>query len=88
MSLITATVRTIKDLETFDNTEFTKKSLFLETLENKTPLKIDFSNDKIELLNDLQINQCVIIEYRIRGNYSPDGSKLYNSFEGYSLKVI
>lgn len=88
MDKLTATIRAIKEVETFKGTDFKKQSLFVETLESKTPFKIDFSNERIDLLKDLLLGQCVLIEYRIRGNYAENNTKLFNSFEGFSIKVI
>jgi hypothetical protein len=88
MDLLTATIRTVKEVETFTGTDYKKQSLFVESLENKIPYKIDFSNEKIDLLKDILIGGRVMIEYRIRGNYAENNTKLFNSFEGYSIKSI
>jgi hypothetical protein len=89
MVKVTGTIRTIKEVETFKNTDFTKQSIIVETFESKTPFKIDFNNDNKELLKDLLLGQYVLIEFNIRGNYDKeDKTKVYNSLEGKTIKTF
>lgn len=87
---VVGTVRQLQELQTFNKgleNEFNKKVLVLETLENKTPYKIEFTNKNIELLDGLLLGSNVLVSFDIVGNYDPkDNKKVYNSFIAKSLK--
>ena len=87
--ILSGTVRTIGEQQTFKGTEYTKKNIIVTSLETRTPYSIDFSNNRISELEGLLLGQTVHIKAVIRGNIDQNNhDKAYNQIEGYALKVI
>jgi hypothetical protein len=89
MVRVTGVLRQLQKKQTFQGTDYEKQTIVLETFESNTPYRIDFSNERMELLKDLLLGQELLIGFDIRGNYDKeDRTKVYNSLEGKTLKVI
>ena len=86
---IIGVVRQKQEILTFPDTDFTKQILIVESLETRTPYRVDFSNDRIKLIDDILLGQNVKIEVTIRGNYDKiDNKTVYNSIEANSISLI
>lgn len=69
--------------------EFKKRDCIFETIETKTPFKIEFTNEKINLLDELLIGSQCIMDLSIRNNYDPnDKTKVYHSYQVVKLKNL
>jgi hypothetical protein len=86
----TGVVKQIQALQIFNENlqnEFKKQILVFETFENNTPIRVEFNNSNIEKLSDVKVNDDVLIEYYITGNYDKDdNTKVYNSLIAKSIK--
>lgn len=75
MTKVLGRIKRISELQTFQNTDFTKKDLILIGNDN-TPYKFEFHKEKTDLLNGAKIGQDVVVEFKIRGNeYDKKDSK-------------
>ncbi|RQP10469.1 MAG: DUF3127 domain-containing protein [Chryseobacterium sp.] len=86
---LTGTVKKIGDLQTFAS-GFQKKELILLTqTQYPQPICIEFLQDKIDLLNQVQEGDEVKISIDIRGRewQAPDGQvKYFNSITGWRIE--
>lgn len=82
-------VRVINETQTFDNTDFKKRNIVIESVETGTPYSLDFTNKNIELTEQLLLGSMIKVDIVIRGNYDKkDANKCYNSFEVKFIQVI
>jgi hypothetical protein len=82
-------VRVLGSVQSFENTEFKKRTIIVESVESKTPYSVDFINNKIQTIDDLLLGSFVKIEVNIKGNYDKkDKTRVYNSFEAKNLIVL
>ena len=96
MSKVHVNVRSIGEVQKFQNSTFQKKEILCFTIENQTPLKIEFTGNNIDLLDPVMLGNDLIIEYNIRGNYFDKkdksgkiiGKDIINSLVGYKLTIV
>ena len=86
---LTGTIKKISDLKTFAS-GFQKKELVLLTEEQyPQPINIEFTQDKVDLLNAHKIGDKVKVHINIRGREwtSPQGEvKYFNSIVGWRME--
>ena len=88
---LTGTIKKISDLQTFAS-GFQKKELVLLTEEQyPQPINIEFTQDKVDLLNAHKIGDKVKVHINIRGREwtSPQGEvKYFNSIVGWRVEKL
>ena len=88
---LTGTIKKISDLQTFAS-GFQKKELVLLTEEQyPQPINIEFTQDKVDLLNAHKVGDKVKIHINIRGREwtSPQGEvKYFNSITGWRVEKV
>ncbi len=86
---LTGTVKKILEKQTF-NSGFTKQELILQTNEQyPQTIAVEFVQDRIDLLNDIQPGDNVKISINIRGRewVNPEGvTKYFNSINGWRIE--
>ncbi|WP_312423055.1 DUF3127 domain-containing protein [Epilithonimonas sp.] len=86
---LTGTIKKISDLQTFAS-GFQKKELVLLTEEQyPQPINIEFTQDKVDLLNAHKVGDKVKVHINIRGREwtSPQGEvKYFNSIVGWRME--
>jgi hypothetical protein len=86
MVKVTGEVKQLQEIQVFNENlqnEFKKQVLILETFENGTPLRVEFTNSNIQKLSNIVQGDNVLIEFYLQGNYDPkDITKVYNSLIG------
>ncbi len=86
---LTGTIKKISDLQTFAS-GFQKKELVLLTEEQyPQPINIEFTQDKVDLLNAYKVGDSVKVHINIRGREwtSPQGEvKYFNSIVGWRME--
>lgn len=84
-------IKKIFDTETFKN-DFKKKDIVITTQEQyPQDIVIQFTQDKILLLNDYKVGNLVNVYFNIRGKEwtNPQGVKKYfNSLEGWRIQKV
>lgn len=92
MKKIIGQIRQIQEKQTFNSgkeNEFNKIVCIVETTETQTPIRVEFNNKNIELIQDCLIGQYVVLDVVLVGNYDKnDNSKVYNTFIVNGLIVI
>lgn len=88
---LTGTVKKISDLQTFAS-GFEKREVVLLTEEQyPQPINIEFTQDKVDLLNSVNVGEKVKIGINIRGREwtSPQGEvKYFNSIVGWRIESL
>lgn len=88
---LTGTIKKISDLQTFAS-GFEKRELVLLTEEQyPQPINIEFTQDKVDLLNSVKVGDSVKIGINIRGREwtSPQGEvKYFNSIVGWRIESL
>ncbi len=84
-------IKKIMDLQTFDS-GFRKKEMVITTAENyPQDIIIEFTQDRVNLLDPLQEGQDVKVSINIRGRewINPQGeAKYFNSINGWRVELI
>ena len=92
MKKIIGQIRQIQELQTYNEgkeNEFKKIVAIVETTETQSPIRIEFNNSNIKLIDSCLIGQFVLVEVVLVGNYDKqDNTKVYNSFIATNLTVI
>ena len=67
--------------------DFSKREIWIETPDDKYPqtLSIEFTQDKVALLDNISINENVTIEINLRGRQWKD--KVFNTIAGWKITV-
>lgn len=85
---VTGKVKTVLDQQTFGS-GFTKREVVVTTEEQYPQhLLIEFVQEKVELLSQLEVGETVTIAINLRGRewQAPDGTiKYFNSIQGWKL---
>ena len=85
-------IKVIGETQTFGNNGFRKRELVIVTDEQyPQTLMVEFVQDKVDLLNPLQIGEEVKIDIDLRGRewVSPQGeTKYFNSIQGWNIKQL
>ena len=83
---ITGKVKLIQDAQTFGS-GFTKRELVVIVEDGKYPqeINIEFVQDKIDLLENLNIGDMVMITFDIRGREY--NGRYFNNLQGWKLNV-
>lgn len=88
---VTGKIKKIYDTQTFGANGFKKRELIVETTEQYPQfLKIEFTQDKCDLLNSFQDGQDVKIAINLRGRewINPEGQAVYfNSIQGWRIET-
>lgn len=87
---LTGTIKVINQAQNFGNNGFRKRDLVITTDEQyPQPIKVEFHQDKCDLLNNYQVGRKVKIQINIRGREwtNPDGESLYfNTIVGWRIE--
>lgn len=87
------TVDTIGKIEApiKDNPEFTKRELWL-TIDEDTQfpqtVNIEFLKDKTAIINKFKPGDSIEVDINVRGNKSKDGSRCFNSLNGWRVRGV
>lgn len=89
---ITGIIKVIGDTNVFGSNSFKKRDLVITTIEQyPNDIIIQFTQQRCELLDSLQVGQNVKVYINIRGREwrSPYGeTKYFNTIEGWKIEVI
>ena len=79
-------VKLIQDLQTF-NSGFTKREMVVIVEDGKYPqeINLEFVQDKVNLLNDLEIGQEVTVTFDIRGREY--NGRYFNNLQGWKIQT-
>ena len=85
---ITGKVIKVQEAQKVSDT-FTKREIWIETPDDKYPqtLSIEFTQDKVALLDNISINENVTIEINLRGRQWKDKDKVFNTIAGWKIAV-
>lgn len=68
--------------------KFSVRFLALETLDKYSqPVKIQFVNDRMDLLDKCNVGEEVAVHFDIRGNRSKD-NKIFNNLQGWKVENL
>lgn len=83
---LTGKVKLIQDLQTF-NSGFTKRELVVTVEDGKYPqdINLEFVQDKVALLNSLQVGQDVTVAFNIRGREY--NGRYYNNLQAWKIQT-
>ncbi len=83
---LAGTVKLIQDVETFKNGSFRKRGIVVTVEDGKFPqdILLEFVQDKIALLDDVNIGDNVQITFDIRGREY--NGRYYNNLQGWKLE--
>jgi Domain of unknown function (DUF3127) len=81
---LTGKIKLIQDPKTFDS-GFTKREMVVVVEDGKYPqeINIEFVQDKIRLLDDLQVGQDVTVTFDIRGREY--NGRYFNNLQGWKI---
>ena len=81
---LTGKIKLIQDTKTFDS-GFTKREMVVIVEDGKYPqeINIEFVQDKISLLDDLQVGQEVTVTFDIRGREY--NGRYFNNLQGWKI---
>ncbi len=89
---ITGIIKVIGDTNVFGSNSFKKRDLVITTIEQyPNDIIIQFTQQRCDLLDSLQIGQNVKVYINIRGREwtNPQGEiKYFNTIEGWKIEVI
>ena len=89
---ITGKIKAIGQTATFGSNGFRKREMVITTDEQYPQfLSIEFVQDKVELLDKLQVDQTVKVSYNLRGRewINPEGeAKYFNTIQGWRTEVV
>ncbi len=89
---VTGKIKKIDETKTFGASGFRKREMVLTTNENYPQmLKIEFVQDKCDLLNNYQVGQDVKISINLTGRewINPQGEAVYfNSIQGWRIENV
>ena len=89
---ITGIIKVIGDTNVFGSNSFKKRDLVITTIEQyPNDIIIQFTQQRCDLLNNLQVGQNVKVYINIRGREqtNPQGeTKYFNTIEGWKIEVI
>jgi hypothetical protein len=89
---VTGKIKKIYETQTFGANGFKKRELIVETSEQYPQfLKIEFTQDKCDLLNSFQEGQDVKIAINLKGRewINPEGQAVYfNSIQGWRIEGV
>jgi hypothetical protein len=74
-----------------DNPDFTKRELWLtidEETEYPQTVNIEFLKDKTSALEKYGVGDQIEVDINVRGNKSKDGSRCFNSLNGWRIRGI
>lgn len=84
-------IKSISDIQTFAS-GFQKRELVIVTAEQyPQPILIEFLSDKVDLLNNLKVDEDVKVSINLRGRswVSPQGEeKYFNSITGWKVESL
>lgn len=83
---LTGKVKLIQDLQTF-NSGFTKREMVVIVEDGKYPqeINLEFVQDKVNLLNALEIGQEVTVMFDIRGREY--NGRYFNNLQGWKIQT-
>ena len=83
---LAGTVKLIQDVETFKNGSFRKRGIVVTVEDGKFPqdILLEFVQDKISLLDDVNIGDNVQITFDLRGREY--NGRYYNNLQGWKLE--
>jgi hypothetical protein len=81
---LTGKIKLVQDLKTFDS-GFTKREMVVTVEDGKYPqeINIEFVQDKITLLDNLQVGQQVTVTFDIRGREY--NGRYFNNLQGWKV---
>ena len=84
---LTGKIKIIQEAKTFDS-GFTKREMVVVVEEGKYPqeINIEFVQDKVGLLDDLQIGQEVTVTFDIRGREY--NGRYFNNLQGWKIATL
>ena len=84
---LTGKIKLIQDAKTFDS-GFTKREMVVTVEDGKYPqeINIEFVQDKVALLESLQIGQEVTVTFDIRGREY--NGRYFNNLQGWKIVAI
>lgn len=89
---VTGKIKELKGTQTIGSSGFRKRELIVETIEQYPQfLKIDFVQDKCDILNNYNVGQEVKIGINLRGRewVNPKGETVYfNTIQGWRIESI
>lgn len=89
---ITGIIKVIGDTNVFGSNSFKKRDLVITTIEQyPNDIIIQFTQQRCDLLNNLQVGQNVKVYINIKGREwtNPQGEiKYFNTIEGWKIEVI
>lgn len=83
---LTGKIKVIQDPQTFSS-GFTKREMVVTVEEGKYPqdINLEFVQEKVNLLNELNIGQAVTVTFDIRGR--EHNGRYYNNLQGWKIQV-
>ena len=83
---LTGKIKVIQDPQTF-NSGFTKREMVVTVEEGKYPqdINLEFVQEKVNLLNELNVGQTVTVTFDIRGR--EHNGRYYNNLQGWKIQV-
>lgn len=89
---VSGKIKQIYDTQTVGNKDFKKRELIVETVEQyPQSLKIEFVQDKCDLLNNYQVGQEVRVGINLRGRewVNPQNETVYfNTIQGWRIDPL
>jgi single-strand DNA-binding protein len=84
---LTGKIKIIQEAKTFDS-GFTKREMVVIVEDGKYPqeINIEFVQDKINLLDDLQVGQSVTVTFDIRGREY--NGRYFNNLQGWKIVTL
>ena len=84
---LTGKVKIIQEVKTFDS-GFTKREIVVIVEEGKYPqeINIEFVQDKVALLDNLQAGQEVTVTFDIRGREY--NGRYFNNLQGWKISIL
>jgi hypothetical protein len=84
---LTGKIKIIQEAKTFDS-GFTKREMVVIVEDGKYPqeINIEFVQDKINLLDDLQVGQEVTVTFDIRGREY--NGRYFNNLQGWKIATL
>ncbi|MBB1488714.1 DUF3127 domain-containing protein [Oceanospirillum sediminis] len=83
---LTGKIKVIQDPQTFGS-GFTKREMVVTVEEGKYPqdINLEFVQEKVNLLNELNAGQTVTVTFDIRGR--EHNGRYYNNLQGWKIQV-